>query len=79
MRRPRFCVSTAICFQSIGAWRLLFSVDWRMALITLLPLPFFFLLYRKIMLPSQAKMADYGQELEKLNRSVVEFVQGIRW
>lgn len=55
----------------------LFSVDWRMALITLLPLPFFFLLYRKIMLASQAKMADYGQELEKVNRSVVEFVQGI--
>lgn len=55
----------------------LLFIDWRMTLITLIPLPFFFLLYRQIMRASQAKMAEYGQELEQVNRSVVEFVQGI--
>ena len=55
----------------------LLFIDWRMTLITLIPLPFFFLLYRQIMRASQAKMVEYGQELEQVNRSVVEFVQGI--
>ena len=55
----------------------LFSINWQMTIIALIPFPFFFLLYRNVMRASQAKMAEYGQELEQVNQSVVEFVQGI--
>lgn len=55
----------------------LFFISWKMTLIALIPFPFFFLLYRNVMRASQAKMAAYGQELEQVNQSVVEFVQGI--
>lgn len=55
----------------------LLLIDWRMTIITLIPLPFFFLLYRQIMRASEARMAEYGAALEQVNRSVVEFVQGI--
>lgn len=55
----------------------LFFISWQMTLVALIPFPFFFLLYRNVMRASQAKMADYGRELEQVNQSVVEFVQGI--
>lgn len=55
----------------------LLSIDWRMTLIALIPLPLFILFYSNIMRASQAKMGEYGQELEQVNQSVVEFVQGI--
>lgn len=55
----------------------LFWIDWRMALITLLPIPLFWMLYRRVMAGSRAKMADYGIALGEVNRAVVEYVQGI--
>lgn len=56
----------------------LFGVDWRMALVTLIPLPLFVLLYARIMAATgQDKMAAYGAALARVNHSVVEFAQGI--
>lgn len=56
----------------------LFQVDWRMALVTLAPLPVFALLYGRVMAATgSAKMAEYGTALARVNQSVVEFAQGI--
>lgn len=56
----------------------LFWLDWRLALVTLLPLPVFALLYGRIMAATDsAKMAEYGAALARVNHSVVEFAQGI--
>ena len=56
----------------------LFWLDWRMALVTLLPVPVFILFYGRIMIATgSAKMAEYGAALARVNESVVEFAQGI--
>lgn len=56
----------------------LLFVDWRMTLVTLLPLPVFWLFYRRIVAASDSeKMARYGTMLARVNHAVVEFVQGI--
>lgn len=56
----------------------LFQIDWRMTLVTLIPLPVFVLLYRRIIIATDsAKVAEYGAALGRVNESVVEFAQGI--
>ncbi|WP_445222791.1 ABC transporter ATP-binding protein (plasmid) [Bradyrhizobium sp. Pa8] len=54
------------------------QVDWRMTLVTLLPLPVSLLFYGRVMAAtSSQKMAQYGAALAQVNHSVIEFVQGI--
>ena len=56
----------------------LFWVDWRLALVIMLPLVGFIMLYRHIFKACSAdKMALYTRALEQINQAVVEFVQGI--
>jgi ATP-binding cassette, subfamily B, bacterial IrtA/YbtP len=56
----------------------LMQLDWRMTLVTLLPLPVSVLFYCRVMAASNSgKMAEYGAALAKVNHSVIEFAQGI--
>lgn len=56
----------------------LFRADWRLALVTLVPLPIFVLLYRQVVAATgDAKMTAYGASLARVNQAVVEFAQGI--
>lgn len=56
----------------------LFHVNWRLALVMLLPIPVFVLLYRRILAATGSReMAAYGTALAHVNHSVVEFAQGI--
>jgi ATP-binding cassette, subfamily B, bacterial IrtA/YbtP len=61
----------------IVAYGYLFVVDWRLALILLLPLPVFVLIYARMMAGSGAQMAEYGNVLGDINSAVVEFINGI--
>lgn len=53
------------------------TVDWRLALLLLVPLPLFALIYRAMMADSTAQMARYGAVTAGVNGAVVEFVDGI--
>lgn len=55
----------------------LFVVDWRMTLVTLIPVVIGLALWVRTMSGYTAKMADYEQAMRDINGSVVEFVQGI--
>ncbi|MCP3368579.1 ABC transporter ATP-binding protein [Bradyrhizobium cajani] len=56
----------------------LMQVDWRMTLVTLLPLPLSLLFYSRVIAASSSqKMARYGAALAGVNHSVIEFAQGI--
>ncbi len=52
-------------------------VDWRMTLVTLAGLPVMLAIYAVAMRGYQAKMVEYNRSLERVNASIVEFVQGI--
>ncbi|WP_166302507.1 ABC transporter ATP-binding protein [Bradyrhizobium sp. 2S1] len=53
-------------------------IDWRMTLVTLIPLPISVLYYSRVMAASSdAKMAKYGEALGRVNHAVIEFAQGI--
>ncbi len=53
------------------------TVDWRLALVLLVPLPVFAATYRRMMADSAAGMAGYGRVTAEVNSAVVEFVDGI--
>ncbi|WP_306364147.1 ABC transporter ATP-binding protein [Nocardia sp. CC227C] len=55
----------------------LFWVDWRMALITLIPLVIGIELYRRAMAGFGAGMREYNDAMAAISKSAVEFVQGI--
>ena len=55
----------------------LFSVDWRMAVITLLPFVGFFIFLRRAMAVSKTNLHEFAARLGRINSSVVEFVNGI--
>ncbi|QBF26984.1 ABC transporter ATP-binding protein [Pseudomonas tructae] len=55
----------------------LFAIDWRMAIIALLPFPGFFLFFAKATRASGANMQDFVSRLTRINNAVVEFVHGI--
>ncbi|RYF39857.1 MAG: ABC transporter ATP-binding protein, partial [Comamonadaceae bacterium] len=55
----------------------LFVVDWRMAVISLLPFPFFFLFFGRAVKRSEASMAGVVTSMGRINSAVVEFVGGI--
>lgn len=53
-------------------------VDWHLTLVILMPLPIFVLFHGKVIKASSVeKMVAYGIALEKVNHSVIEFVQGM--
>lgn len=52
-------------------------VDWRMALVTLLPFPGFFLFLRHAMKSGSANMTDFVGRLGRINAATVEFVSGM--
>lgn len=55
----------------------LFFMDWRMAIVALLPFPGFFLFLRHAMKASSANMQGFVEKLGRLNSATVEFVSGI--
>ncbi|MDV2116854.1 ABC transporter ATP-binding protein [Alcaligenes faecalis] len=55
----------------------LFFMDWRMAIVALLPFPGFFLFLRHAMKASNAHMQGFVAKLGRLNSATVEFVSGI--
>ncbi|WP_066270933.1 ABC transporter ATP-binding protein [Hydrogenophaga palleronii] len=52
-------------------------MDWRMAIVALLPFPGFFLFFRKALKASAANMDTFVAGLGRINNAVVEFVDGI--
>ena len=55
----------------------LIMLDWKIAVITLLPLPGFFLFLRRLMQASKANMGEFIAQLERMNNAINEFVCGI--
>lgn len=55
----------------------LLVIDWRMTLITLIPVVIGLALWTRTMSGYSARMADYEDAMRDINGSVVEFVQGI--
>ncbi|MBC2677627.1 ABC transporter ATP-binding protein [Pseudomonas baltica] len=55
----------------------LFATDWRMAVISLLPFPLFFLFVSRATRASSANMQAFGAGMARINNAVVEFVNGI--
>ena len=55
----------------------LFAMDWRMALVSLLPFPLFFLFVQRATRASAEHMPAFGAGMGRVNNAVVEFVQGI--
>ncbi|MCG8295127.1 ABC transporter ATP-binding protein [Pseudomonas entomophila] len=55
----------------------LFAMDWRMAIVSLLPFPLFFLFVSRATKASGANMQAFGAHMGRINNAVVEFVNGI--
>ncbi|NBF12688.1 ABC transporter ATP-binding protein [Pseudomonas sp. Fl4BN1] len=55
----------------------LFALDWRMALVSLLPFPGFFLFFAKTLKASARNMQGFVARLTRINNAVVEFIHGI--
>jgi ATP-binding cassette subfamily B protein len=55
----------------------LFALDWRLAIVALLPFPGFFLFLKKAMAASSAHMPTFAQQFARINRATVEFVHGM--
>lgn len=68
---------TAAAVTPVAVYAYLFIVDWRLALVMLLPLVVFAGLYARMMSGGMAKMEEYGRVLADINSSVVEFTDGI--
>ena len=55
----------------------LFTMDWRMAIVSILPFPGFFLFFARAMKASQTNMQAFTAGMGRIDNSVVEFVNGI--
>lgn len=55
----------------------LFAMDWRLAIIALLPFPGFFLFFGKAMKASGANMQAFVTGMARIDTAVVEFVNGL--
>jgi ATP-binding cassette subfamily B protein IrtA len=55
----------------------LFAMDWRLAIVSLLPFPGFFLFFRRAMKASGSNMEQFVVGMGRINNAVVEFVNGI--
>lgn len=56
----------------------LFTVDWRLALVSVLLVAAGVFLFSRAMAGGMAKMARYAEEMNRINTSAVEFVDGIQ-
>ncbi|WP_035280235.1 ABC transporter ATP-binding protein [Brevibacterium album] len=68
---------TAAVVTPLAVYAYLFAVDWRLALVMLLPLAAFAALYAAVMRDSMAEMDRYGRALAAISSAVVEFADGI--
>ena len=55
----------------------LFAMDWRLAIVAIIPFPLFFVVLGSAMKASEANMGEFVGGLTKINNAVVEFVNGI--
>ncbi|MCP8632075.1 ABC transporter ATP-binding protein [Pseudomonas mosselii] len=55
----------------------LFAMDWRMAIVSMLPFPLFFLFFARAHQASARNMQAFGAGMGRINQAVVEFVNGI--
>ena len=55
----------------------LFSMDWRMAIVSFLPFPGFFLFFARAMKASEANIQSFVAGMGRIDNAVVEFVNGI--
>ena len=55
----------------------LFAMDWRLAIVALLPFPGFFLFFGRAMKASGSNMEQFVSGMGRINNAVVEFVNGI--
>jgi ATP-binding cassette subfamily B protein len=55
----------------------LFAMDWRLAIVSLLPFPGFFLFFGRAMKASGTNMEQFVAGMGRINNAVVEFVNGI--
>ncbi|MDV2467423.1 ABC transporter ATP-binding protein [Acinetobacter chinensis] len=67
--------------RSIGAILIsviyLFVMDWRLAIVAIIPFPIFFMVLGSAMKASETHMGEFVGGLTKINNAVVEFVNGI--
>ncbi|MFW1643451.1 ABC transporter ATP-binding protein [Acinetobacter guillouiae] len=67
--------------RSIGAILIsviyLFVMDWRLAIISIIPFPVFFIVLGSAMKASETHMGEFVGGMTKINNAVVEFVNGI--
>jgi ATP-binding cassette subfamily B protein len=68
---------TAVLVTPTAALVYLAAVDWRLALVNLVPLVAGVLLFRRAMRGAGSQMAAYGRAQSEINASIVEFVDGI--
>ncbi|GAA5039998.1 ATP-binding cassette subfamily B protein [Thermocatellispora tengchongensis] len=68
---------TSVVLTPVTALAYLLGVDWRLALVTLLPLAAGLALFARAMSGAGPLMAEYGRAAGEINSSVVEFVDGI--
>ena len=55
----------------------LFAMDWRLAIVAILPFPGFFLFFGRAMKASGSNMQQFVAGMGRINNAVVEFVNGI--
>ncbi|WP_445115694.1 ABC transporter ATP-binding protein [Acinetobacter sp. WZC-1] len=55
----------------------LFFMDWRLAIVSILPFPIFFMVINQAMKASETNMGAFIGGLTRINNAVVEFVNGI--
>ncbi|WP_212908267.1 ABC transporter ATP-binding protein [Streptomyces sp. TS71-3] len=69
--------ATALLTAPLLALAYLFSVDWRLALVSLVPLVLGALLFSRAMAGAREQMAEYGGALARIATAAVEFAGGI--
>jgi ATP-binding cassette subfamily B protein IrtA len=68
---------TAALVTPVVVYAYLFTVDWRLTLVLLAPIPAYVLVYRRMMAGSDANMSRYGHALGEVNDAVAEFIAGM--
>ncbi|WP_079314757.1 ABC transporter ATP-binding protein [Microbispora sp. GKU 823] len=68
---------TALLVAPAAALVYLFAVDWRLALLSILPLALGAYLFGRAMSGAAAQMAEYGAALGRISSTAVEYVTGI--
>jgi ATP-binding cassette, subfamily B, bacterial IrtA/YbtP len=68
---------TAALVTPVVVYAYLSTVDWRLTLVLLAPIPAYALVYRRMMAGSDANMSRYGHALGEVNDAVAEFIAGM--